>query len=163
MSKSISRVLYLTIIFLDVSLPIRSSNLPTWQRRAAAFFSQFLILLRVGFTWTHTVAGMPVSPYLAFSPLPLKAAVYLCCTFLEVAFTGRYPAPLPCGARTFLIARATRLSDLLINIILYYNNASYKLNIIKFISKYAEKHKNYVITAFYDLKNGFISVFDANT
>ena len=29
-------------------------------------------------------------------------AVYFCCTFLEVASTGSYPAPLPCGARTFL-------------------------------------------------------------
>ena len=32
-----------------------------------------------------------------------SAAVIFCCTFLEVTFTGRYPAPLPCGARTFLI------------------------------------------------------------
>ena len=30
-------------------------------------------------------------------------AVYLCCTFPEVAFGGRYPLSLPCGARTFLI------------------------------------------------------------
>ena len=29
-------------------------------------------------------------------------AVYLCCTFPEVAFGGRYPLSLPCGARTFL-------------------------------------------------------------
>ena len=28
-----------------------------------------------------------VSSCLAFPPLPLKAAVYFCCTFLEVAFT----------------------------------------------------------------------------
>jgi len=56
--------------------------------------------------------AMPlVSSYLTFPPLPirrshltsnLRMAVYLCCTFLEVAFTGSYPAPLPCGARTFL-------------------------------------------------------------
>ena len=32
-----------------------------------------------------------------------SAAGIFCCTFLEVTFTGRYPAPLPCGARTFLI------------------------------------------------------------
>ena len=31
-------------------------------------------------------------------------AVYLCCTFPEVAFGGRYPLSLPCGARTFLIS-----------------------------------------------------------
>ena len=32
-------------------------------------------------------------------------AVYLCCTFPEVAFGGRYPLSLPCGARTFLMNR----------------------------------------------------------
>ena len=32
-------------------------------------------------------------------------AVYLCCTFPEVAFGGRYPLFLPCGARTFLMNR----------------------------------------------------------
>ena len=41
-------------------------------------------------------------------------AVSLCCTFPEVAFGGRYPLFLPCGARTFLIsglsAQLTRLS-----------------------------------------------------
>ena len=41
-------------------------------------------------------------------------AVYLCCTFPEVAFGGRYPLFLPCGARTFLIeapfGESTRLS-----------------------------------------------------
>ena len=33
-----------------------------------------------------------------------KPAVYFCCTFPEVAFGGRYPLSLPCGARTFLMA-----------------------------------------------------------
>ena len=41
-------------------------------------------------------------------------AVYLCCTFPEVAFGGRYPLSLPCGARTFLtegsFAPSARLS-----------------------------------------------------
>ena len=44
-------------------------------------------------------------------------AVYLCCTFPEVAFGGRYPLSLPCGARTFLtggpFAPSARLSSLL--------------------------------------------------
>ena len=35
-------------------------------------------------------------------PATLRA-VYLCCTFPEVAFGGRYPLSLPCGARTFLM------------------------------------------------------------
>ena len=34
-----------------------------------------------------------------------RFAVYLCCTFPEVAFGGRYPLSLPCGARTFLTHR----------------------------------------------------------
>ena len=41
-------------------------------------------------------------------------AVSLCCTFPEVAFGGRYPLFLPCGARTFLMkapfGAVTRLS-----------------------------------------------------
>src|SRR5699024_967525 len=37
-------------------------------------------------------------------PLERDEAVYLCCTFPEVAFGGRYPLSLPCGARTFLTA-----------------------------------------------------------
>ena len=37
-------------------------------------------------------------------------AVYLCCTFPEVAFGGRYPLSLPCGARTFLMNRLSPCS-----------------------------------------------------
>ena len=33
----------------------------------------------------------------------LKMAVIFCCTFLKVSLTGRYPALLLCGARTFLV------------------------------------------------------------
>ena len=36
------------------------------------------------------------------SILTACAAVSFCCTILEVAFTGSYPALLPCDARTFL-------------------------------------------------------------
>jgi len=40
--------------------------------------------------------AMPlVSSYLTFPPLRQNDAVYFCCTFLEVAFTGSYPAPCP--------------------------------------------------------------------
>ena len=47
------------------------------------------------------VALSPVSSYLAISPLPgrrrftARQAVCFCGTFLEVAFTGRYPASCP--------------------------------------------------------------------
>ena len=38
------------------------------------------------------VAAAPVSSYLPFPSLQNNSAVCFCCTFLEVAFTGRYPA-----------------------------------------------------------------------
>ena len=44
-------------------------------------------------------------------PLSILAdcsAVCFCCTFLEVASTGRYPALLLCGARTFLVSFPTQ-------------------------------------------------------
>ena len=45
---------------------------------------------------SHEVAITLVSSYLTFPPLPeLTQAVYLCCTFLQVTLTGRYPAPCP--------------------------------------------------------------------
>ena len=44
-----------------------------------------------------------LSPHTVKAPIGAFAAVYLCCTFPEVAFGGRYPLSLPCGARTFLM------------------------------------------------------------
>ncbi len=58
------------------------------------------VLHRVGFT-SRLVTDLRVSSYLAFPSLPLRA-VFFCCTFLKVAFTGISPAPLPYDARTFL-------------------------------------------------------------
>ena len=47
--------------------------------------------------------GRAVVSYTALPPLPASnAAVHFCCTVLGVASTGRYPASLPCEARTFL-------------------------------------------------------------
>ena len=43
------------------------------------------------------------APFHPYRHSAAVAAVYLCCTFPEVAFGGRYPLSLPCGARTFLI------------------------------------------------------------
>ena len=60
----------------------------------------------------HTIGCALTAP---FHPYHQMMAVYLCCTFPEVAFGGRYPLSLPCGARTFLMyglsALHTRLSD----------------------------------------------------
>ena len=44
------------------------------------------------------------APFHPYRHSAAVAAVYLCCTFPEVAFGGRYPLFLPCGARTFLMA-----------------------------------------------------------
>ena len=60
------------------------------------------VLLRIEFTATDTLE--PSGELLPrLSTLTSCEAVYLCCTFPEVAFGGRYPLSLPCGARTFLM------------------------------------------------------------
>ena len=43
--------------------------------------------------------------------LTANAAVCFCCTFPIVTYAGRYPAPLPCGARTFLMTRCNECKD----------------------------------------------------
>lgn len=61
----------------------------------------------MGFTLTschqHVCRLLP-----CISTLTTEVAVYFCCTFLEVASTGRYPALLLCGARTFLVSFPTQ-------------------------------------------------------
>ena len=53
----------------------------------------------------HTPSGelLPRLSTLTGRRANAEPAVYLCCTFPEVAFGGRYPLSLPCGARTFLM------------------------------------------------------------
>ena len=71
---------------------------------------------------SREVAITLVSSYLTFPPLPeLPQAVYLCCTFLQVTLTGRYPAPCPVelglsSPRSSLaaIARLTRKTYIII-------------------------------------------------
>ena len=74
---------------------------------AGAPFSS-AVLLRIEFTAMDALTRHWVSSYLAFPPLPRCAgrrcgAVYLCCTFPQIALGGRCPLSLPCGARTFLM------------------------------------------------------------
>jgi|GEM_PF-1467136 len=109
MSKSISRVLYWIIIYLGQLLPIGSSDLPLGRDEPSLFKARSWSCSRWGLQ-SRKVASALVSSYLAFPSLPFRA-VYFCCTFLGVASTGDYPAPLLYGARTFLVF--TRLSDLL--------------------------------------------------
>ena len=75
------------------------------------------VLLRIEFTAPDTSepAG-ELLPHLS-TLTRTSRAVSLCCTCPEVAFGGRYPLFLPCGARTFLthgpLGPYARLSSLL--------------------------------------------------
>ena len=168
-SKTISRVLYLTVIYLDVPLPVRSSHpgsgraslgtrspcshtgvapdrvysdglFPAIECALTALFHPYRqgYALAVSRFLTESVAAADdcnreEGPFVPLHTTPLRfplgersstpasyqhgaalAAVYLCCTFPEVAFGGRYPLSLPCGARTFLtegpFAPSARLS-----------------------------------------------------
>ena len=94
----------LTVIYLGVPLPIRSSHLLGDSRASLASSA---VLLRIEFTAMDTFTRHRVRSYRTFPPLPEGAkhppAVSLCCTFPQIALGGRYPLSLPCGARTFLI------------------------------------------------------------
>ena len=113
-SKTISRVLYMTVIYLGGLSPDRSSHLledgPGRPLRPPT------VLLRIEFTASDSFQPMgELLPRLSIltrhwprraGPIP---AVYFCCTFPEVAFGGRYPLSLPCGARTFLMTGLSAL------------------------------------------------------
>ena len=112
-SRTVSRVLYLAVIYLGGPLPDRSSHL---LRTAGPAICPPTVLLRIEFTASDSLQPMgellPRLSTLTSStqgqalrrPLTRDEAVYLCCTFPEVAFGGRYPLSLPYGARTFLIS-----------------------------------------------------------
>ena len=118
-SKTVSRVLYQTVIYLDVPSPVRSSHpgsgrcgglIAIRKRDPSSLFTQHPCAVPRGSDCA--VRGSfprPAPRGIAFSRrwFPDRyrvtlSAVYLCCTFPEVAFGGRYPLSLPCGARTFL-------------------------------------------------------------
>ena len=74
------------------------------RERTGRPIAPIAVLLRIEFTASDTLEPMgELLPRL--STLTSEEAVYLCCTFPEVAFGGRYPLSLPCGARTFLMNR----------------------------------------------------------
>ena len=124
MSRSVSRVL---LSYGHLSRRTVAGTLQPPRERPGKPNAPISVLLRIEFTAADAFTRRRVSSYLAFPPLPRRLlaqadeAVYLCCTFPEVAFGGRYPLSLPCGARTFLMDRLSPLSprpsDLLINII----------------------------------------------
>ena len=86
MSESVSRVLsFKAIICLDLELLQGSSHPSVFCAQLTADKS---VLLRVGFTWPHSLlcAG-ELLPRLSI--LTVKTAVYFCCTIPKVALGGR--------------------------------------------------------------------------
>ena len=118
MSRSVSRVL---LSYGHLSTRTVTGTLQPPRERPGKPYAPTPVLLRIEFTATDAFARRRVSSYLAFPPLPQNEAVYLCCTFPEVAFGGCYPLSLPCGARTFLMDRLSPLSPRPSDLLIYYN------------------------------------------
>ncbi len=88
----VSRVLYWTIICLDLKLPVGSSD--ACEHDGPPHNAQ-LILHQVGFTErTSRQAAGELLPRLSTLTV-LNTAVYFCCTFPEVASAGISPASCP--------------------------------------------------------------------
>ena len=104
MSKPVSRILSWTAIYLGPSLPMGSSHL---LRAAGQACCSPTVLLRIEFTAAVCLQPpgelLPRLSTLTRCCVKRQRAVYFCCTCPEVAFGGRYPLSLPCGARTFLV------------------------------------------------------------
>ena len=98
--------LCLVTIHLDLLLPISSSDQPGLCLEIPSFAHESLLGLAPGGACrAFFVTKKAVSSYLTFSPLPYKFQLrrfIFCGTFPGVAPAGYYPAPLSCGARTFL-------------------------------------------------------------
>ncbi len=93
MSNTVSRVLYQTIIYLDLTLPPGSSNLPGTRRAAVLFLFGLASDGVYSRRLCYQRRGEPL-PHL-FTLTSTKLAVLFCCTSLRVASTGRYPASCP--------------------------------------------------------------------
>ncbi len=93
-SKSVSRVLSNTVIYLRRTFLCGSSHLSDMRRTAPALRQSFRCCTGRGL---QSLQGLPQSGGLLhrLSTLTACAAVYFCCTFLRVASTGSYPAPCP--------------------------------------------------------------------
>ena len=95
MSKPVSRVLsFKTVIYLRRTFLHGSSHLSDIGRTNPPC-GILSMLHRVGFTEPSESPPKRWSLTPPFHPYRKIAAVYFCCTFLKVAFTGSYPAPCP--------------------------------------------------------------------
>ena len=92
------------IIHLEQLSLAASSDLPT-SCDGPPHFMPILVLLRMGFTRPPCLhdAGELLPHHFNLTTALSVSAVCFCCTFPIVTYAGRYPASLPCGARTFLI------------------------------------------------------------
>ena len=123
MSRSVSRVL---LSYGHLSRRTVAGTLQPPREQPGQPIAPIPVLLRIEFTAADAFTRRRVSSYLAFPPLPAapqspQPAVYLCCTCPEVAFGGRYPLFLPCGARTFLMDRLSPLSPRPSDLLTQYN------------------------------------------
>lgn len=102
MSRSVSRVLSSTTIYLGLPLPTGSSHL----LRAAGpayMLSHGVAPDRVYSTDMSPCGGWALTPPFHLFPAKSRKVVYFCCTCPRVTPGGRYPLSLPYGARTFLM------------------------------------------------------------
>ena len=81
------------IIYLERLLPAVSSDPP--ENESGKSICSLFGLASDGVYMATVVTNSTVVSYTAFPPLPLKVAVYFCCTILGVTSTGRYPASCP--------------------------------------------------------------------
>ncbi len=95
LSKPVSRVLsFKTVIYLRRTFLHGSSHLSDIGRTNPPC-GILSMLHRVGFTEPQESPPERWSLTPPFHPYRITSAVYFCCTFLEVASTGSYPAPCP--------------------------------------------------------------------
>ena len=98
--QKISRVLYMTIIYLVRLSPAASSDLPESRSgKSVAFYS---VLLRMGFTYAPSVTGRAVVSYTALPPLPGKPGGTFLLHYPWSRLHRTLSGILPCEARTFL-------------------------------------------------------------
>ena len=102
MGKSVSRVLSWMVIYLvHILLHVSSHQIRRWRAVLT-----FCLGVAPDGVYTdpvcHHTSG-ELLPHLFTIASHKRWAVIFCCTFLKVSLTGRYPASLLCGARTFLV------------------------------------------------------------
>ena len=98
--RTISRVLYLMIIYLDLTLPTGSSDLPKDTAGYCIVF--YLVLLRMGFTYALSVTRKAVGSYPAIPPLPGNTGGIFLLHWPWSHLHRTLSGILPYEARTFL-------------------------------------------------------------